>query len=164
MNWAEWAQRIMLAVALVGLVIASILDIKTRKIPNWLTVTMAGLGLIGSILFFPYTLISKIGISLLFVVFGCLQLIGSGDAKLMIGLALLTNLAIVCLSVVIGGILLILIQLIFHSRRTKTALMNGYFSIISKNYKNLQNGTQGMPFAPYLCAGYVAAALLSLLF
>jgi prepilin peptidase CpaA len=103
---------------LVGLLLwAAVLDLKTRKIPNWLTFTLIGLGLIAS--FLPVGLIGPgealvgmfAGLALPFVLFA-IGALGAGDVKLMAGIgaclgakaavAIFTAAMVVALVIVVG--------------------------------------------------------------
>lgn len=161
MSWVEIARWIMLAIALLGMVVASIIDIRARKIPNRLTLPMAVIGLVGSIWLFPYSLITKGIVALLFLVLGGLKLMGMGDVKLLIGVSLLTDFGSVCFAVILGGIFFVALQLILHFSKTKMALKIGLFSILAKNLSMAQSGRErGIPFAPYLCVGFIVGELL----
>ena len=101
------------AVAVIGVVIASVCDMRMRKIPNWLTFTMIAAGFVlnsvenGSLGFqnslFGFTL----GVVLLYLPF-TLGGVGGGDVKLLGGLGSLLGYSLIfkifLASAVLGGI------------------------------------------------------------
>lgn len=82
-------------VALIWLLLASIFDLKTREVPNWLSFSLISIGLGGRLIFsfvkndFSYLVYGFIGFAVYFV-FGIIMYYtkqwGGGDAKLLSGL------------------------------------------------------------------------------
>lgn len=117
MNFFDFALLITVAVA-------AAVDIKTRKIPNWLTVTMAASGMVGSLLVFGWPGLAfsakgwAAGMLVFFVPF-LLRAMGGGDVKLMGAIGALKGVGFVLETALFGAIwggLMALLALIVKKR------------------------------------------------
>jgi len=130
-------------ILVVGL--AAIIDIKTRKIPNWLTLTTAAAGIMGGFLFFVLTVdpqagwqwllfsgkgwLVGIGIFLIPFVFGGM---GGGDVKLLGAIGALKGVSFVietAVLVALWGGLLALAAIIMKKRSTLLKRFGGGLKI-----------------------------------
>lgn len=94
---------------LITAAIAAAIDIKTRKIPNWLTVTMAASGMVGSLLVFGWPGLAfsakgwAVGMLVFFIPF-LLRVMGGGDVKLMGAIGALKGAGFVLETALFGAI------------------------------------------------------------
>ncbi len=104
---------IVVAALLVVVIVAGVIDIRSRRIPNWLTVSGVVLGVgINSILYgLPGLLLAAKGLGLALLIYVPLFLIhgmGGGDVKLMAAVGALTGpypwLAIFIITSLLGGV------------------------------------------------------------
>lgn len=109
-----------LIILLAALGIATVIDIKRRKIPNWLTVSVTIIGLANSAFtkglpgLGEHTLAMLVGL-ILFFIFYLVKVFGAGDAKLMAAIGAVMGfpfILIVSLAVIlVGGVISLVILL-----------------------------------------------------
>ena len=154
---------IQIAMAITGVTIASALDIKIRKIPNWLTFSMIFSGLIlnsydGGINGFEQSFLGlAAGIFFLFIPFS-LGGVGAGDVKLLGALGSLLGpvliIKIVLVSAVFGGIFSLIFVLgkhrmaeVFKEIKNKVT-----FFMLTKKVLPEKTGFAQKLSIPYACA------------
>jgi prepilin peptidase CpaA len=156
------------AILLTVVLIAALLDVKKRKIPNALTFPAMAVGLIvqalaaggGGVLSGVLGLI--IGTGLFFVIY-LMGAIGAGDAKLIGAVGAFVGpkgiLMVVLFTALAGGLYALFLLLFFRSR-TKGALKSiGQTFVIFALAKRLEFGPEGQnKDAPKLCYGIAIAA------
>jgi len=123
------------AVILITLVlIAAVYDVKTRRIPNWLTVTgiLTGIGMNGFLYYWPGLKSGLIGFAVAFgIYFGlyAVHAMGAGDVKLMGAVGALVGwhnwLGIFAITAVLGGVMA-LIVILARKRFMKTMFNVGF--------------------------------------
>lgn len=123
------------------LVIGSVLDIKTREIPNWLSVFIA---LSAVINFRPENLLGLIVAAIFFVTALVTGKIGGGDVKLIAALSVVCGLW--------GSFALLLFaqtaMLIFYAGNYFFCKING------------KTADKALPFVPFIIFGYVLTTIL----
>ena len=159
------------AILLIGLVAATVIDVRTRRIPNGLTATMAGLGLA-----MAATRISGVspGGAVLGFVLGLLLMLpghalgatGAGDVKLMAAVGAIVGPAVVVTAflatAVAGGVLAILVAL---RRGRLGATLAGTGALVTapaQARQTLESHTRANRFAygPAIAIGSLAAVLM----
>ena len=159
------------AVLAAGLLVATVVDLRTRRIPNILTGTMvsAGLGLaafgLGGISVGAAVLGCVIGLVLMLPGFA-LGATGAGDVKLMAAVGSLLGPLVVVYAVLYtalaGGVLAVVVAL--QRRRLGTALAGTGRMIAAPGdvKREIASGTPASRFAygPAIAAGSMVAALL----
>lgn len=139
------------------LIMASIFDIKTRKIPNWYILCSAILALIISsfhlILFSNYRVLLRLVFVVFVFLFGSLRLIGLGDIKLIMVLAILNHPITILLSIALACICILCYAALKKPSETRLQVSSGLEILRTRNTKNaLKNFC--VPFAPALTIGY----------
>lgn len=155
--------RIVLSV--IVLLIASITDMRKKKIPNSLTLSAMGIGLIFrttelimGIIDWKYYLFGFVGILSLFIIVGFPQkkIMGGGDAKLLMALFLLEHpikvlLTFLFANLVVGGVLLFKHQIIVRF-------------VIKKKLKKEETESFGyIPMALGFAVAYILLTIINLL-
>jgi prepilin peptidase CpaA len=163
------------AVLTAGLLVATVVDLRTRRIPNVLTGTMAGAGIGLAAFGFGFGGLS-VGAAVLGCVIGLVLMLpghalgatGAGDVKLMAAVgSLLGPLAVVnavLFSAVAGGVLAVIVAL---QRRRLVATLAGTGRMIAAPAdvkSEIASGTPASRFAygPAIAAGSMLAALMRL--
>jgi len=98
----------------IGLFIATVIDVKTRRIPNWLTVSLTLIGLGNSFIaegligLGGHTIAMLIGL-ITFFLFYLLKVFGAGDAKMMASLGAIMGFPFIIYAsvmvIIVGGII-----------------------------------------------------------
>jgi prepilin peptidase CpaA len=159
------------AVLAAGLLVATVVDLRTRRIPNLLTGTMVGAGLglaafgLGGISVGAAVLGCVIGLVLMLPGFA-LGATGAGDVKLMAAVGSLLGPLVVVYAVLYtalaGGVLAVVVAL--QRRRLGTALAGTGRMIAAPGdvKREIASGTPASRFAygPAIAAGSMVAALL----
>ena len=131
----------------VVMAVAATLDIRTRKIPNWLTFAAAVTGL-----FFTYFIdwregiVRTIAITAVFFA-GATGCLGLGDLKLFMALTALQGLLPSLISIFIASCSLLIVKVI-----------KGRYAVDMRRLKDSDKAAEGekVPFAPYMLLGYCA--------
>lgn len=150
--------------------VAAIWDIKTRRVPNWLTYGAVGLGLaLGSLHGWPGLLNWLAGMATgffaLYVPYVILGGLGEGDLKLMAAFGALGGPAFAFWSAVYGSVLGgvgAFMFLFFTGRLRKTlAGMSAWaLGVLGGGGAELPEPELFIPYAPFLAAGALLAFLL----
>lgn len=160
----SWNYIIPFIISIVLLVLASITDIKYKKIPNIITLTGICIGVIfqitTSIILHSYSflIISLIAIIALFFI-GMTGILGLGDIKLLIALTALNGIMPAIMTAGFGSLYVILISLITRTKEATGELKMGIQTLLFK-LPIYRNG-RSVPFAPYMLAGYISAMILN---
>jgi prepilin peptidase CpaA len=164
--------NISIAALVVGVVVATVVDIRTRRIPNALTATMAGLGIgfaaagISGVSLGAAGIGFVAGLILMLPGYG-IGATGAGDVKLMAAVGALVGPVVVVnaflFTAVAGGILALLVAM---RRRRLTATLAGTARMIAaptEARRDVQSATASRRFAygPAIAVGSVLAALVS---
>lgn len=141
-------------VALIFLTVATICDIKTGKIPNWLTLPSLILGTI-----IAYCLPRPIFIQfcLFFVAFfalGCIGIAGWGDIKCVMVVAAFTGWLSATSTFVIANIILFFSYLIFDPKSAAYKFKKEAVELFAARTKIDENKSR-YALAPFLLAGYI---------
>jgi len=153
-----------LFVSVVVLIVASIFDIKTRRIPNWLnfsamlvSIGLSLWGVFGDEGSAQYLVRFLLFISIFF--FGSLRLMGMGDIKLLMALALLNTPLQLLLAIACGAVMLVGFSLLRNGRKTIERVR---YSLITVSERQIPKPVEDelIPFAPYLTAGYILISLI----
>ena len=139
------------------LIVASIFDIKTGKIPNWLVVLFAAIA-IGSfilslILLADYTIFYRLILVIAVFLFGALRLIGLGDIKLIMVLALLNHPVTILLAVALACACVVCYALLKNPSQTRLQILSSLEILRTRSTKNATKNFR-VPFAPALAIGY----------
>ena len=159
----SWNYIIPFIISIVLLVLASITDIKYKKIPNVITLTGICVGvifqIISSVILHSYgaLIINLISIIALFFI-GMTGILGLGDIKLLIALTALNGVISTIMTAGFGSLYVILISLITRKKEAAGELKMGIQTLLLK-LPIYRNG-RSVPFAPYMLAGYISAMIL----
>jgi prepilin peptidase CpaA len=159
------------AVLIAGLIVATVVDVRTRRIPNVLTGTMAGAGFglaafgVGSISVGAAVLGCLVGLALM-LPGHALGATGAGDVKLMAAVGSLLGPLVVVNAVlftaVAGGVLAVTVAI---QRRRLSATLAGTGRMIAAPADVKQEIASGAPasrfaYGPAIAAGSIIAALV----
>lgn len=147
--------NLLLLLPLPALVIASAIDIQTRKIPNYITFPFMTMGLVFTIIFNNVSVMNCVfGMALMFS-FGMLGLAGMGDIKLLMVIASVSGFAMTILTAGIAAVLLLIFKLFTNYESTKRAMREGINAVIYGNLKILDRTGERFAFAIYITISYV---------
>lgn len=151
---------VLFAFSIYLLVTASIFDIKTHRIPNWVTMPMMLMGLILTICIDPkHALIEFAAIVMLFL-FSFTRLMGAGDIKLIMAMTALCGVPVMLFTVLSGTIIMLLWWIV---KAPHIAIREIRYQITAFiNHMPMQNAVQKktkVPFAPFLAVGYVLVCI-----
>lgn len=146
-------QLIRVFVAIGFLVPASIIDQKTRRIPNALTFPMIVSGLLLNIFFSPDRFPGIGAVLLVCLLFGVLPGVGMGDVKLLMGMSMYLSNTNVMLELALASVLILIIRFIQSPQTTLWMITFRRLRPVSKEEATRKSETNSVPFAPYLlCA------------
>jgi prepilin peptidase CpaA len=137
-------------IILSGLFIATVIDVRKRRIPNWLTVIMSISGLINSFTvkgwsgLGEHTLAMLTGL-ILFFIFYLMGVFGAGDAKLMADLGAVMGFPFIFIAsaviILIGGIISLLVLLKSKGLQHVMFLIYSFFkALFTGTIKEFNNG------------------------
>lgn len=154
MNW------ITIVISLVVAALAAIWDIRTRKIPNFLTFPAMLFGII-----YACTMGTEIGLErilLLIVLFmiGASNLFGIGDLKLIMAIGALNGTLCMGITVAFAALLIIIWDAITHWREAWIDIKAGCRFIFTLNFDKSYGTQRSVKFAPYIFAGLIIGVLL----
>lgn len=160
----DWNYIIPFIISITLLILATITDIKYKKIPNIITLTGMCVGVIyqiaSSIILHSYNslIINLISMIALFFI-GMTGILGLGDIKLLIALTALNGIMPAVMTAGFGSLYVILISLITRTREATEELKTGIQTLLFKLpiYKN----GKSVPFAQYMLAGYISTRILN---
>lgn len=139
-------------VLLVILTIATIWDIRTKKIPNLLILS----GLIGG--FLRMSSVNSVIWAIIFLVilllFSSLRLIGNGDIKLWMVISLFTGILGSCIIMLFAVGLFFLYGLIRYKKAALHIYITSFTNLATKQGIKRYTGIE-IPFAPFMLAGYI---------
>ena len=148
-------QYIQFTAALVTLILASIWDIRTHRIPNAVTIPAILIGLVLTAIFRLDTMpLTVIALVLLFF-FGALNLMGQGDIKLIMAITAICGLTAALISTGIAAILIVGIQILLYPNETASEAKNVLSALFSMKLKKIDKDGRSVPFAPYILAGFI---------
>jgi Flp pilus assembly protein protease CpaA len=136
--------------AIIILFVCSVIDYKTRRVPNKLTFPLIAIGIILSIIIDSSSFFLSCCASLIFLLMGFLPCIGMGDIKLLVGLSWYFNPYLVMISLAVASILVVAHRLILYPHLT-------FYQILTRGLKPVKlqdieekNASNSVAFAPYL--------------
>ena len=157
---------VVLAYVFATLVLSSIIDISTKRIPNWITIPAIGVGMVLSYIQNWQTgIIVTIILVFLFLTSGLGLYGGMGDLKLFMGLIALTHwdfLYALLISIILFIAVFLLkypyavfvsFEKIFSKLKVTYPLSLMCIKLQSKCKK--KKGNEKMPYAPFITAGYI---------
>ncbi len=160
----DWNYIIPFIISITLLILATITDIKYKKIPNIITLMGMCVGviyqIISSIILHSYNslIINLISIIALFFI-GMTGILGLGDIKLLIALTALNGIMPAVMTAGFGSLYVIVVSLITKTREATEELKTGIQTLLFK-LPIYQNG-KSVPFAPYMLAGYISTRILN---
>jgi len=143
------------AAALCLLILASVWDIRQRRIPNAVTLPAIAAGLLLTAVWntggLPITIVTLI---LLFF-FGMLRLMGQGDVKLVMAMTSICGPSAALISTGIAAILIVAVQVLLHPGETYSDAKNALKALLAMDFKRIDRKGRNVPFAPYILAGFI---------
>lgn len=172
----EWKGSLTISYIIIlftGLIIATILDVTKRRIPNWLTAAMAIIGLMHSLLKDGWGTLTEHLIAMLlgfvlFFIFYLIRAFGAGDVKLMAALGAVMGypfILYVSIASVIAGGCLSFFQLLWKNG-IKRVIFFIYYSMKTlltgrlKEFNRSIRGKETSPFSIAILAGSVTTLWL----
>lgn len=149
-----------LVIIVIGLVPASIIDIKTKKIPNYISFSLMGAGLVWGLIFNFNTLWQDMIAFLVLFILGIIGIMGIGDIKIYMGITLFCGWRISLISLFFAEILLFLFNVIVHPQKSFSALKHTMNAIVSLNFSSINKNEDKQAFAPYITVGFITAYIL----
>lgn len=154
----EWIRG---SVLLIVLVIAIITDVRTMKIPNWLTFPFIGVSIVYEIVTKDQQWVANIVVVVFLFLMSLLDAVGIGDAKLLIGVTLLCGWNVSLTGLILGSVLFVIFFFIRKPRKVLSqikAVLKALFSGDLTFLKELDI-KERKPFAPALAMGIALAYL-----
>lgn len=159
-----WNYIIPFVISMVLLILASVTDIKYKKIPNIITLSGICIGIIFNVVSavilrtYGQMIINFIVMILLFFI-GMTGILGLGDIKLLIALTALNGALPAIMTAGFGSLYVIIISLITGTKEAKGELKMGIQTILLR--LPVYKYGRSVPFAPYMLAGYISAMILN---
>lgn len=154
------------------LLICSICDMLTEKIPN--KIIFPAMAISFGWCIYNITLCTWLGLIRLMLciaifAFGALELIGLGDIKVFMTMALLNSPIVTLLSIALGAIVFIVVQILFSPKKTLERINYSIFSLRLHNTKAIPKYGESaaenkFQFVPCLMFGYGILILGGVLF
>lgn len=154
-----YSDLICAGIALAILVVATICDLATRKIPNWLTLPALLFGVCVTCYHSPERtkeLTVFIGI---FFIMGCIGVTGWGDVKCAMAVASFVGWLPAAISFVVANILLFVRYMIFTPKKAFNDFKDNTKQLITANVKIDETKPKHV-FSPFLLAGYVVSVIV----
>lgn len=148
-------QIVRVCIALVCLIIASINDLKTRRVPNALTFPMIIFGLLLNVCCSPDRLIVSFVLFVICFVFAVMPGVGMGDVKLLMGMGMFLSATNVMLELALASILVLVVQFIKYPHLTVLTVITRRLRPVSKAEAASKDISNSIPFAPYLLAAAI---------
>jgi Flp pilus assembly protein protease CpaA len=142
------------AAALITLILATIWDIRYRRIPNAVTLPAILFGLVLTAVFQINTMPLTVIILILLFLFGALGMMGQGDIKLIMALIAISGLNIALISTGIAALLVVAVQFMLYPDEFFKDVKIVLKSIFIMNFKNIDKNGRSVPFAPYILIGF----------
>lgn len=153
-----------LVLSLLLLAPATYWDIKEKRVPNFIAFPgmVAGLGML--VLKCIYYGSLRIGISnlVLFVLlflFGMTGLLGLGDIKLLMALALVNDPITLLIGIALACILIVVIQVIKKGNQILPKIWGGFGMILTKKLVPVAKNDDAIPFVPYFLITFLVTFL-----
>lgn len=149
-------------IVIVG-VLASIFDCRTMKIPNAISFSFMGVGIVWNALFNKESWWMNLIAFVIIFLFGSLRLMGLGDIKMLMGLTLIAGWYCTLLSILFSCVLFALIQMVFRFKQTWYTINNTLFLIKTGNVTEIKKSTvvsDKKPFFIYILFGYIISFFL----
>jgi prepilin peptidase CpaA len=140
------------------LAIAAVCDLRTRKVPNWLTFPSMIAGLALTCIFRNGAIFSCLAGMAVFFCLGALGAAGMGDIKLLMVLASVSGILISASALGLASALLVVAGLIFDRQEAILAIKGAWLSLWYRELAGKIGGGKKIAFAPYIAAGYAIAA------
>lgn len=134
---------------------AAIIDVRTQRIPNFITFPMILIGLLINIILTPYRLIPTVAMLVFCLLLAKLPGVGMGDVKLLMGMSTLLVEVHILYILAIASVGVLLIEFIKHPKGTIIMVMTRQLRPITPEEAKLKNTSNAIPFAPYLLAATI---------
>ena len=139
---------------LLVLTIASVWDIRFRRIPNAVTLPAIIVGGLMTVVWYNNTiLVTLIALVVLFFL-GSIHLMGQGDIKLIMAITAICGVSVALISTGLAAIFIIIVQLVLHFNETVSDMKISLQALLKNNLKKIDQDGRSVPFAPYILAGY----------
>lgn len=139
--------------------ISSVIDIKTKKVPNWLTMMFIFISFLITSIFNRDILLSSIACVAVLFVLCDLGIAGGGDIKLLMGVSLLCGWKVSLFTLAIASISLIVFTVITNFKEVLNQTKKFCHNMMFKDFSSLKDG-KGYSFAPHLTVGFVITSIV----
>jgi len=157
-------QIIELSAAFIVLMLASVWDIRQRRIPNAVTFPAILLGLTLTGIFKLGSMPLTIAVLVLLFFFGTLNLMGQGDVKLIMALVAICGASVALISAGLAAIIIVGVQLLLYPKETVSDVKNALSALITTDFKRINKEGRTVPFAPYILTGFTILVVYQLLY
>lgn len=151
-----------LLIVMIG-ICAAMFDCKTMKIPNAISFSLMGFGIVWNVLFNKEDWwINFIAFMIIFL-FGSLRLMGLGDIKMLMAFSLIAGWYCTLFTILFSCVLFIVVQFVFNFKNTLFVINSTLFYMKSKNIKEIKESTSDSdkkPFFIYILLGYIISFVL----
>lgn len=154
----------LIAVFLCGitLLIAVYCDLRTRRIPNMLTLPAIVIGMVITGLYDGKAALAAAAVMLGIFFLGMTGILGGGDLKLLMALTAFCGVFPMLIATGAASVLILITEGIRRPKETWSAIKSGLCFFIGKTAGEKQG--RRVPFAPYLLCGFAVWLIVSILF
>ena len=142
---------------IVAIIPATVVDIRTMRIPNAITFPLMSLGIAATAIFNTANLSQCIIAMAALFLFGATGLVGLGDIKLLMVVASTCGIMFTIVTIGIAAITLLVKELITDYKQTRGYIAQGLFMIVRCNMSMIDRGGKKVPMAIYILIGYACA-------
>ena len=157
-----------IAISLVILAVFSIIDFQTKRVPNIIIFPVMGMTAIFLIFrevlsFQPFSLVMRLVLLGLLFIFGMTGIIGIGDIKLLMTLALLNDPLYILFTTFLACVGVLLTTILKAPKQTMKNLRSFVQMIcITRSADASVTNKIEIPFVPYIMAGYLIVVIVAL--
>ena len=146
-------------VALLMLIIATICDLTTHKIPNWLTLPILLLGIFATC-YQSQDKTKELAIFIgIFFIMGCIGVTGWGDIKCVMAIASLVGWLPAASSFVVANVFLFIRYMLFTPKEAIEEFKDNTKQLITANVKIDETKPKHI-FAPFLLCGFIVSVVV----
>lgn len=151
---------ITVAISLVIAALAAIWDIRTGKIPNFLTFPSMLFGTIYACAMGTETGLERILLLVVLFVIGSSNIFGMGDLKLIMAIGALNGIFCIGITVAFAAFMVIIMDVIRNRQKAWIDIKAGYRSLSELKFDKRYGTERSVKFAPYLFVGLVIGVIL----
>ncbi|MBQ3010707.1 MAG: prepilin peptidase [Oscillospiraceae bacterium] len=151
----SYLQFLSIPPCLLALAVSSLYDLKYRRVPNVVTISLMLYGLLLTCLTELPMLPYKLFYAACLFFFGMTGLLGLGDIKLLIGLGVVWGPEYALLSAALASLVIFLHHIIRHRTGLLSLLKRSSLCLLRMRPTQERDSYNSVPFAPYLLFSYI---------